>query len=349
MSTYVELEIQNLLNQVDDLGEVASRLILGIESTPDRFTLDNINALSRFLLLSEQESALVDFVLRHIENENFHIPWPYFLEALGSLTQGLDEKTKQALLDGIREDSAEDEAGRAKKLQEHLPQLGEWRSNRKYKIHKDYLNNKRLLLDQLVTLRTQQLYRQEKELLQRLQKLYPGDRDVRREQNEHKQRYALEILARRSPRAREFKEDSLIPREPELELNLRALLDSMHSYAETHPEMAFDFAVAAYMLESYEESLNLLELCEESASLIWFRMEALLKARRFVELLTELAKAEMFFAAEPETFFATAYLRAQALWGLGQKHTAIEVMEGLLAARPHYRAAAALLRIWSGQ
>jgi hypothetical protein len=113
--------------------------------------------------------------------------------------------------------------------------------------------------------------------------------------------------------------------------------------------MAFDFAVAAYMLESFEDALSLLSFSEETESLIWFRMEVLLKCRRFVELLTDLAKIEILFAHDPETFFATAYLRAQAMWGLGQKHTAIEVLEGLLAARPHYRAASALLSIWSGQ
>ncbi|MFV8258084.1 hypothetical protein ACNQKP_09765 [Bdellovibrio bacteriovorus] len=353
MSTYVELEIQNLLNQGSgqtvDLAEVASRLVSSIESSPDHFTLDNITALSRFLIQSGNELVLVEFVLRHLENESFPIPWPYFLEALSTFSEELDEKSVRALIDGIEEDGAQEEASRSLALRQTIQTLGEWRSNRKYKIHKDYLNNKRLLLDQLITLRTQQLYEQEKSLLARLQKLYPGDSDIRREVNEHKQRYALEILSRRTPRSRGVKTEDFSPKDPETEQALQVLMQSMHEHAEADPSMAFDFAIAAYMLESYEDALSLLSFSDESEALIWFRLEVLLKCRRFVELLTDLAKVEVVFAHEPETFFATAYLRAQALWGLGQKHTAVEVMEGLLAARPHYRAASALLSIWGGQ
>ncbi|WII73735.1 hypothetical protein QJS83_07580 [Bdellovibrio sp. 22V] len=348
MSTYIELEIQNLLNEVEELDQVADRLIQSLESNPDRFTLDNINSLARFLIQSRQSLKLVEFVLRHIDNESFPIPWPYFIEALGPLSEDLEEKTLRALIEGIVEDHAESEAARSQALNKQLSEFGEWRSNRKYKIHKDYLNNKRQLLDQLITLRTQQLYEQEKNLLQRLQKLYPGDKEIRAEVNEHKQRYALEVLQRRSPKARTVKTD-FIPKDPEVEAALEALMTSFHEHAEQLPEMAFDFSIAAFMLEAYEASLSLLNYSnEETETLLWFRLEVLLKCRRFVELLNEISRVELTLAHEPETFFATAYLRAQALWGLGQKHTAIEVMEGLLASRPHYRAASALLSIWSG-
>ncbi|WP_415061906.1 hypothetical protein [Bdellovibrio sp.] len=350
MSTYIELEIQNLLNEVEDLDEVGERVIQSLESSPEHFTLDNINSLARFLIQSQHPLKLVHFVLRYIDNENFPIPWPYFLEALGLVGKELDNKTLKALIEGIQEDNAEAEAARAQSLNKSMTELGEWRSNRKYKIHKDYLNNKRLLLDQLITLRTQQLYEQEKNLLSRLQKLYPGDSEIRSEVSEHKQRYALEILQRRSPKARAQTSEDFSPKDPAVENALQALVQSMHEHAEQRPELAMDFAIAAFMLEAYEAALSLLSYSEEeTTSLLWLRLEILLKCRRFVEVLSELSKVEVLLAHEPETFFATAYLRAQALWGLGQKHTAIEVLEGLMAARPHYRAASALLSIWSGQ
>ncbi len=349
MSRFVELEIQNLLKQTEDLGEVGSRLISSIESSPDNFTLDNINSLSRFLLRAGLAALLIEFVLRHIENESIPIPWPYFLEALSDFSSELDEKVVRALIEGIEEDNAQMEAARSLALRQQIQTLDEWRNNRKYHIHKDYLNSKKNLLDQLITLRTQQLYEQEKSLLQRLQKLYPGDQDIRREVNDHKQRHALEILSRRTPRGRTVKMEELSPRDPDVENALQALLQSMHEHAEQIPELAFDFSIAAFMLEAYEDALSLLSFSPETDSLIWLRLEIMLKNRHFVELLTELARVEVVFSHDPETFFATAYLRAQALWGLGQKHSAIEVMEGLLAARPQYRAASALLSIWGGQ
>ena len=104
------------------------------------------------------------------------------------------------------------------------------------------------------------------------------------------------------------------------------------------------------MLDQFEDSLHILSFSnDESEAFLWFRLEALLKARHFVEVLHEITHIELQFAHEPETFFATAYLRAQAYWGLGQKHSAMEVMDSVLVSRPHYRAASALLSLWSQQ
>jgi len=349
LSQFIELEIQNLLNETSDLDEVSVRLIQTLESNSEEWTSNNITSLSQFLVNAGKFHLLIEFVLAHVEEENFAIPWAYFLEALGHSTLQLDEKTVKSLLEGIEESKAKSEASRALSMNEKLPQLGEWRSHRKYKIHREYRNNKDSLLDQLITLRTQQLYEQEKSLLIRLQKLYPGDDEILHEVREDRQRRALDILARHSPKTRPLQAEDFIPRDPEVEKVLEALLESLYEHAESEPEMAFDFAVAAFMLEAYPESLQILNFCEPTESYLWFRLEVLLKCRRFVELLAEITQVEVLLSHEPETFFATAYLRAQALWGLGNKHMAIEVMEGVLASRPHYRAGGALLSIWSTQ
>ncbi|HEY1080348.1 MAG TPA: hypothetical protein VGE46_09620 [Bdellovibrio sp.] len=349
MSKYVELEIQNLLNHHDDLDVVCDQLIQGLEKSPEHFTSDNIAAAALFLHQAEKPLKLIQFVLRHIENESFPTPWPYFLEALGKAQLDIDEKTKQALLEGLQESSALPNASRSRALDAVLPELVQPRQDRKYHIHRDYLNNKKTLLDQLVTLRTQQLFEQEKLLLQRLQKLYPGDFEILKEAGEHKQRHALEVLQKRSPKSRQFKDEDFIEEDPEMDKALIGLLSSLREHAEENPDMAFDFAIAAFMLESYEAALDLLTLAEQSTSTLWFRLEILLRCRRFVQVLNELSQVEMAYAHDPETFFSTAYLRAQALWGLGQKHTAMEVLESLLSSRPHYRAASALHSIWSGQ
>lgn len=349
MSTYIELEIQNLLKEDHDLYDVADRLIQYLDAHPDNQTRDNISALSRFLLRANLNTVLISYVLSHIDNENYMIPWPYFLEAIGNIGAPVDEATAQALIEGIVEQDAEEEASLAQSLNKQLPELSDWRSRRKYKIHQDYLDNKNLLLEQLITLRTQQVYAQEKNLLLRLQKLYPGDPEILREAQEYKHRHALEVLQKHSPKGKKFNEEDYSPREPEVETALKALTLSLQEHAEQNPAMAFDFAIVAVMLENYEAALVLLDYCAESEALAWLRLEVLLHNKRHIELLTEVSRVEFMLAHDPETFFATAYYRAQALWGIGQKHAALEVLEVLLANRPHYRAAGALYSIWSAQ
>lgn len=349
MSKYIELEIQNLLKEASDLNEVAKQLLQYLDAYPENLNAENITALSRFLLNANLNNTLVAFVLQYIEKENFPVPWPYFLEALANTGAVIDETTARSLSEGIYEDNATLEAARSTKLGHIFPELNKWHQERSTKIQHEYLSNKELLLNQLISLRTQQLYEQEKKVLYRLQKLYPGDVDVFQEVREHRQRHALDILQKKSPRQRSVQTSDLTKQAPEEVKTTQALMASLKEHAEKWPEMAFDFAIVAFMLEDFESSLELQKLCAETPSLLWLRLETLLHAKHFLELLNEITKVELKFSSDPETFFATAYYRAQALWGLGQKHSAMDVLEALLVARPHYRAASALLSIWSQQ
>ena len=348
MSTFIELEIYALLNEHGDPALVADKLIQNLEASEDTLTPENLEGLSAFLWHCGFHATLLNFILRHLDDENFPIPWAYFLEAVHVLVPNVDEETRAALKEGILETEAQAEAGRARAMEDFFPDDLVWRRDRKYNLHKEHIKQKKNYLDQLVTLRTQQLYEQEKKLLGFLQKLYPGDEEVLKELKEHKQRYALEILARRTPVARSYTiEESVLP--PDQQESLTQILKAMKAEVEIAPELAYDFSIAAWMLDAYPEALELLDLAPESDAKNWFRLELLLLNRLFLELLQDLARVELHYAAEPETFFATAYLRAQAMWGLGQRHIAIEVLESLLSSQPHYRAGSSLLAIWRGQ
>lgn len=349
MSNYIELEIQSILNEIDDLDYASDRLIHNLESS-DSMDAENITALAKFLYNAKAHSKLVHFCIKLFQNEKPFIPWPYLFEAMEQLTLKGDTRFVDALIEGLEETHSQLEAARSKVAAQYIPEAAQWAVERRYQQQKSYEANKKVYLEQLVMLRTQQLYEQEKKLLGTMQKMFPGDPDVNKEVREHKQRYALEILQKRSPKKVRIKTEDLILKDPEVEKALNSLMESILEKAHEFPEIAFDLAIAAFMFERFEDCLEVLNLSsEEGSSVIWLRLEALLQARHFIELLNDLAKVEVLLAHEPETFFATAYLRAQALWGLGQKHTAIEVMEGLLASRPHYRAASALLSIWSQQ
>jgi hypothetical protein len=354
LSIYVELEIQNLLKQFgtteEGLSQVAEQLVNDIEKDLEKLTSENVNTVALFLIKAGQYVPLIEFVGRHLERDGFIIPWAPFIEALVHASGGqANKKITELVLEGVEDTSTQDIASRSTALDSSEPDMIAWRQDRKYKIHKEFTSNKRALLEQLVTLRTQQLYEQEKKLLNRLNKLYPGDKDIKHEMGEHKQRYAIEILTRRGPSSKALPQEMLNPTEPEIEKVREVLHEALIQAAHETPDLIEDLTVAAVMFEMPETGLAILNVADDEIGLLWLRMEVLLQARHYVEVLNEIARAEIVFAHEAETFFATAYLRAQAFWGLGQKHTAIEVMEGLLISRPHYRAGSALLSVWSQQ
>lgn len=353
MSRYIELEIQSLLKETGDAAIAADRLIQAIEKDPEQLTDSGaIEALSRFLLNAGFTATLRDFVLRHIEDETFPTPWAYFVEALAQMSADqnieISDEGLRAFEKGVRELGLQKVLGRSKSGERILPELRHWRSDLRYRTHKEYTENKKILLDQLVTLRIQRLVEKEKELLKKLAKLYPGDGDVHKETLEHRQRNALEILSRRKPSFRHQTLQNFDDINEEEKPSYDALMSSLVESAQSHPEMSYELAVLAWVLEAYDIGLQVLDFAPDDEQKLWFRLDLLLKNHRYLELLTELSQVEMKLAADPETFFATAYLRAQAYWGLGQKDTAIEVMESLLATRPHYRAGESLLNSWRG-
>ena len=348
MTLSLELEIKTLLEELGDPEAVAEKLIKLFEDQSEDWTAESLKDLSRFLLSCGLYQHLVRFCLRHINHKHFIMPWAYFIEALTKGLPDLEEDTVKFIVMGIEEESAADQVCFAEGAERYLKKAAQWKSDVKRKRRKRAGEMKQLMLDELLTLRTQQLYEQEKIMLGKLQRMFPGDQDILEEIREHKERYALDILSRRSPlgRAREVAEP---PPSAEMLAVATAFNNALLKMAETYPEMTFDFAVAAFMIDEAHTSMALLEKMELTTEQRWFYLEVKLKCRHFLEVLAELSPLELKLAHEPETFFATAYLRAQAYWGLEQKYVAIEILESILAARPNYRSSSVLLDLWRSQ
>lgn len=348
MTLSLELEIKTLLEEFRDPEVVAEKVIKLFEDNPEDWSADSLKDLSRFLLRCGLYQHLVGFCLRNINHPKFVMPWSYFIESLTHGLPDLEEDIVKFIVIGIEEENAAEQVCLAEGADRFLKKSTQWKNELKRKRRKQSTEIKQQLLDELLTLRTQQLYEQEKILLGKMQRMFPGDQDVLEEVREHKERYALDILSRRSPlgRAREVMEP---PPPAEVQAVTAAFNESLIKMAAVYPEMTFDFAVAAFMVDEFTTSMALLEKMELTNEQHWFYLEVKLKCRHFLEVLAELNPLELRLAHEPETFFATAYLRAQAYWGLEQKYVAIEILESILTARPNYRSSSVLLDLWRSQ
>jgi hypothetical protein len=227
------------------------------------------------------------------------------------------------------------------------PELKDLRNQARFDIQRKILEVRDLLFEELRTWKSQQLREQEMKILTRLKKKFPNDPDILRELEKFKQNQAVEKLGirlrkKRSQKIREiqFKEEiTQVPIEWE-----NALLE----YAKKNPRDSYDLAIACCFMEDWVTALKLNNIAESNVQRDWLELEILLKLNRFIDVLQALYVIEMRWSHDGETFFATAYIRAQALYGLGQKTKALEVLESLLASRPLYRQGAELLHIWRG-
>ena len=126
-----------------------------------------------------------------------------------------------------------------------------------------------------------------------------------------------------------------------------ALMASAHLELGTkHPGFKKDLIISALMLELPEVAMKIVLEIPSYEDITWLTLEVLMASRRYAELLSVLSHVEVEKAGDSETFFTTAYYRAQAYWGLGQKKMALQVIEGLLASRPQYRSAQILWNQW---
>jgi hypothetical protein len=116
--------------------------------------------------------------------------------------------------------------------------------------------------------------------------------------------------------------------------------------------LARDFALQNYWQDSPDWGLEFIAEArlnpdeKQFQSLVWLRCELLLKGRRFLQLLDELDRWEASAANDPDQVVGILYLRAQALFGLGQTVSAIELMEMIASSLPGYRSAGSFLNTW---
>lgn len=343
MAANLELEIQNQLLDHSTL-EVTEQLLAYVRES-ENLGPDEVQSIFTFFLKTGSYKSIIHACLENFAIEKFPTPWHLFIEALTLGAYPMDQKILNAIVKGILDSKSELEACRSLRLDRYRQEFIRWRAAR----HEHYLNEvvaeKNKLLDQLDYVKSQRLYDQEKKVLSRLFKMFPDDEAIRTLYREHTERYAEEILLRKvrpQKQRNPFREKP----DPEYEQVSKAFAESLVMQSIEVPNMAYELAVAALVHELYEAGLSILEQCPPSRPRDWLHLELLLGARHHLELLQSLNNVEIQYSDDPETFFATAYYRAQALWGLGQSHTAIEVLESLLESRPSYRSGLSLLSQW---
>jgi hypothetical protein len=338
----LEMELKSALDEGRPLSTVAHLLIEAFESG----TKAKKQTAIRFLQLHPEWNFWKKEFGPWLQNE-MRWPWELILSWLSHQRLTLSLHDRQLLSEAIEKQKASAVLARFPDWGVVFPQVSELRNQARFDVQKKILEVRDLLFEELRTWKSQRLHEQEFKVLQRLKAKFPNDPDIQSEQEKFRQKQAVETLGAKIRQKRsqkvsglQFKEEiTQIPEELEQELL---------NHADLHPEKAYDMSIACCFMEDWVTALHLVNRAEASAARDWLELEILLNLKRFVDVLQALQVIEMRWAHDGETFFATAYVRAQALYGLGQKEKALEVLESLLASRPLYRQGVELLHIWRG-
>ena len=282
--------------------------------------------------------------------EAHRIPWAEFVDALTKsgfkpgkefLTQLLNGSAECGFIEEVIWVSRwNDQDTRFAKLHEQI--------SAEHRKRHNALREK--IFEKLEFAREHRMLDEENRLLLLMDRNFPDDPRLKSERKGFKERWARNIISKNAHK--KLDHELRMKKPAALNENEREFADiiflAASEVAEEFNEKAYDLAIGFYFMELYPEALALIQLAPEGAGSDWFYLELLLHCRHFVECLDVVNQVELKYADDPESTFAATYIRAQALWGLGQTGAAIELLRSIVDLRPHYRSAHALLNEWGG-
>lgn len=290
---------------------------------------------------------LMSALPRFFENR-WAIHWGILLEITTQSQLFAEEEIVQSVLKGARKQNLVELLVLSHSWDTQVPEISSFRQSVFEKIEDKARNLKETLWEKLGFLRTQRMVEEEGKLLHKMQRMYPEDKVITSELEEFKDRWARHFLSARSERKSvRWSEHTVTALNEDEKTWIDTLVEDMKKHISKNPSAAYNFAMGLQFMGLHQEALSILLLHPDTPEKNWLRIELLLKARRFVEVLSLSQELEAKYADDPETTFATYYIRALSLKGLGQTSQAIELLRSLISIRPSYRSAQSLLSEWT--
>jgi hypothetical protein len=378
MPTPLEREIGALLRETADPQAVGAQLRQ--RWAANLLSLAEQKTAAFFLLRAGMTHDALEELARRL-GEGATIPWPAMAEALA--TKGImpDAMEAEAIAIGCEAQGAMHDLLASPAASDwgaaFVAKRAEVNSRRALELE----DKRAQLWDAARFMRANRLHEQESKALAEIRALFPDDPEFASQNQSLQERWAREIIAQgHGGRGELTREEAM--REAPLDAEQAAARQEISRqaihFARARPEMAVDFALLLHFMEFRPEALEALDASGiqsgrgasggapslpraaakeasgkqdgsgRSPSRDWLRLELLLLARKFVAALEEANRLEIAYSDTPEAAFSVAYARAHALWGLGERAMAIDLMRNIVHVRPGYRSAQSLLLDWSG-
>ncbi len=336
---------QLIQNQLSGGNQEISELINLYAAHADDSQFEHFDAFCRFLFLSGHYQKLIEIFLRQAEKkgenlDSSSLPWLLLFESILRLESFIPSYIRSSLFDLMKELDLKPELARSERGRKAIPELQEEFDHLRDTSEENIKSLKHSLFEQARAYDIQNLTDLQKRTLSRIEKIDPTDSRIKTEKQRLIEKSALDVLSRKSM----FHQRDILRDTSDDEFSEVAALVAKQLQGEQDPH---EVAVVLATWGFPQLSLNMIEsMAEPTVEGSWLKCDLLHELGRYAELLAFLYTIENSFTEDPETFFKTTYLRAQAFWGLGQKEKAIETMESLLTTKPQYRAGQTLLTLW---
>lgn len=306
----------------------------------------NFNTFCLFLLKAGRCDLILYFFLKFHKDEHLNIPPAFMIWAIVKSFPHVTKELQKIVYSYLNEDEKRYvEASLTKLGDVHWPEIKTSRKKLRdlnlqklQKLRQDAINKFELFS-------SQGLSEPAKEMIRKLERIFPNDLEIIKITHKFREKDAANVF----DKYKEKKSRLLV--KPKLEPDVNMAMTNLSQFLTTELShmsgFEADLAVLCLFMEMDETALEMLKAHDVLESNIWLYLEVLLLNRRNLEVLMILPSVEKNFAHQPDTFLACTFIRSQALWNLGEKHTAIEVLQSVVEIKPHYRSSDVLLAEWS--
>ncbi len=349
LDLHLEMQLHDLFSDLGSLEKVADAISDRWEK--NLFSPSEQREAARFLLRHGDFSKLTTQFTRLL-NAKQKLPWAEFAKAIELSEVKLTSEEKRALVEGVSEQDAYEEALLIASAVNWDPIFEKKNIDRIAKLAQEMVQKREFIKDKVNYFRSQRMHREEAAALSELRLMFPNDASLPEDQRSADERWAYEVVAQ-GAMERDLLEslNRKISHLTDDQQEMKSVLvaDARQQLKE-HPKQAYDLALHLHFMEFHLEAIEILESSGQplEEAELWLRLELMIKSRKFVEALEETHYLEERFSDQPDSVFAAVYSRSICLWELGQGSLAVDLLKSIVKIRPGYRSAHSLLIAWTG-
>lgn len=307
----------------------------------EKLTKDQKREVFHFLYMSGQHKTLLSALRMEINTEDPIIPWTHLFGVLHFANKINVDTVKMF----VNSNTSPEEVGRFRIPHPELIQL--WQK-RKQDTITQYESKKKELLASLDFARQQGFKDQRNKILEELKMLYPGDSDVSsafQSEREHLARSTIhKVFQKKLAQSDWFPTTTDI--DPEI---AKKIMKSAKKYLKKKPEFAIDIAIMLYQMDMYAEALLIIDSMKtKTAHTLWYALQISVDGKQYARALS-IIDVLRHRQLNNEHSFSLLYYQALALFGLGQKSEAKQIIANIVKIRPDYRSADSLLLDWENE
>ncbi len=345
MEVINELEIRELLQGKLSPQEMAGKVVRRLMDAS--LSWEEKRPFWHFLYNTGRTALLADAIKEGLGAKQ-RVPFDLMIEICARANLHPAPSAIESLLKGLKKQHAHEDVLASKGWDKWDPRIALFRNELTERKVLEIRKHKENLFDKFHFLTSQRMNDQAGRVLRRMLELYPEDLELQKLKLDFDELWAREVLSTHIATIQDQSVDRTLtePTGKDLDM-LRCFLLEGEKVAVENREFALDLAVAFWFLEDYKNGLEILAWAPVTPASDWMRAELLYKARHFLEALEHLNHMEIKYINDPETTFSVSYLRSQCLFALGQRASALEIMQSIVRVRSQYRSAHALILKWT--